>query len=364
MSASRGKETRLKILVALAGPLVMLALIEGAAFLWERGQANGPYAWELVASRRIELVEYPDPAPGYTLMAPGERYEWGGIAVEINALGLRSPETTREKPTGTLRILNLGDSIAMGWGVAYEATYGQLIEGALSAGTGPETRVEVINAGVPGWNLENELAYLLAEGLAFSPDAVVLDLTLVNDIYGRSALERNPRPAWIEWLRANTYLYPFLSIQMQWLAARAEGQDRIPVIDPPTEARSYFPLDPEAEKWDELWSLIVEMHLAASGEGVPLILVMFPLEYQVVDPDFATTPQEVLLDRAAAAGIPIIDLLPVFREACAGKPGEACELEDRYLFADVWMHPSVEGHRLTAEALLPVLLEILDSAPE
>jgi len=35
--------------------------------------------------------------------------------------------------------------------------------------------------------------------------------------------------------------------------------------------------------------------------------------------------------------------------------GGACQLEDRYLFADVWMHPSAYGHEMTAvelEALL------------
>ena len=360
MKPSLAKDTQLKILVALAAPLLMLALIEGGAFLWERGQANGPYAWELVASRRVELVEYPDPAPGYTLLTPGKHYEWGGIEVEVNAHGLRGPETPLVKPLGTLRILNLGDSIAMGWGVAYEQTYGHLLEEALAAGVDPGTQVEVINAGVPGWNLENALAYLLAEGLAFSPDAVILDLTLVNDIYGRNALDRDRRPALIEWLRANTYLYPFLSIQMQWLEARANARDRIPVINPPTEARSYFPLDPESEKWDEIWSLIAEIERTVAEQGIPLFLVLFPLEFQVVDSAFPTTPQEVLLDRAGQAGIPIIDLLPILREACVGKPGGACELEDRYLFADVWMHPSVEGHRLTAGSLLPVFVEIFE----
>lgn len=346
-------------MAAFVAPIAMLALMEGGAFLWEREQTGGPYAWELVASRRIALVEYPAPAPGYTLLAPGERYEWGGIELEVNSRGLRSPETDLEKPAGSFRILNLGDSIAMGWGITYEESYGHLLEAVLPPLLEPGTEVEVINAGVPGWNLENELAFLIAEGLKYSPDAVILDLTLVNDIYGRNALDRNQRPALIEWLRENTYLYPFLSIQAQWLVARANDQDRIPVIDPPREAESYFPIDPNSEKWDEVWGLIEEIDRITGGQGIPLVLVMFPLEFQVVDLAYATTPQEVLQARAAAAGIPVVDLLPVFREACLEKPGGRCTLEDRYLFADVWMHPSPLGHRLTVEALLPILAEIL-----
>ena len=104
---------------------------------------------------------------------------------------------------------------------------------------------EVINAGVPGWNLENALAYLQTEGLKYEPDLILLDLTTVNDIYGKSALLANDRPAAIEWLRSNTYFWPFLTVQLRWMEARNNGRERIDVIDPPTEADRYFPLDPE-----------------------------------------------------------------------------------------------------------------------
>jgi hypothetical protein len=113
------------IALALIGPLLLLGMLEGIAYVWERRQANGLYAWELVASRRMEWVQYREPAAGYTLMKPGSHYEWQGIPVEINSHGLRSPETTYEKPSGTFRILNLGDSVTMGWGIREEDTYGQ-----------------------------------------------------------------------------------------------------------------------------------------------------------------------------------------------------------------------------------------------
>lgn len=345
-----------KLLLSAFSTIVLLGILEAAAFLWERGQAAGPYAWELVASRRIELVEFP--APGYTLLAPGSGGEWGGIAVAVNSHGLREAEFTSDKPEDAFRILNLGDSIAMGWGVAYEETYGRLLQEMLGAGAPGSGRFEVINAGVPGWNLENELAWLIAEGLELHPDAVILDLTLVNDIYGENALDRNNRPAPVEWLDAHSYLFPFIRVQTQFLESRLQGRERIPVLSPPTNARSYFPLDAAAERWDELWDLILEIERAAASQGIPLVLVMFPLEFQVIDDGFPTTPQQVFLARAGEAGIPIVDLLAVFRKACAEKPDGPCELEDRYLFADLWMHPSPLGHRLTAETLLPVLVEL------
>jgi phospholipase/lecithinase/hemolysin len=55
----------------------------------------------------------------------------------------------------------------------------------------------------------------------------------------------------------------------------------------------------------------------------------------------------------------VIDPLPAFRQACREKPGGACHLEDGYLFADVWMHPSAKGHKLIADELEAPLARML-----
>ena len=98
----------------------------------------------------------------------------------------------------------------------------------------------------------------------------------------------------------------------------------------------------------------------AGENDIPTVLILFPLEFQVLDESYPTVAQEVLSDKAAESGLPVLDLLPAFRQACEQKPGGACQLEDRYLFADVWMHPSAYGHKLTAvelEAFLSPLVE-------
>ena len=350
--AQKRSEIALKFALIAIGPLLLLGLLEGSAYFWEQRQSNGLYAWEMVASRRLELISYLEPVPGYTLMKPGSRFEWQGIPVEVNSHGLRGGEIGYENPENTFRILNLGDSVAMGWGVSAEDTYGQQLEALLNQRATGGLQYEVINAGVPGWNLENELAYLQAEGLKFRPDLVLLDLTIVNDIYGKSALSKNDRPALFEWLRTNTYFWPFLTVQLRWMEARATGRARIDVIDPPSKADSYFPLDPDAEKWSEIWGWISKMNDLATESGADFTVLLFPLEFQVIDDQFSTLPQDVFKSRAAEAGIRVVDLLPVFREACLNKPGGSCFREDRYLFADVWMHPSAYGHEITAVELI------------
>jgi hypothetical protein len=355
------REFLLKLGMATLGPLSLLALLEGGAYAWERTQANGPYAWELVASRRIEQIEYHQPGAGYTLMEPGSHYVWQGISVDINAYGLRGPETTYEKPPNTFRILNLGDSIVMGWGIREEETYGRQLERLLNEQTAEGLRYEVINAGVPGWNPENELAYLRAEGLKYEPDLVLHAFTVVNDIHGRGAqVNRDNHLPLIEWLRANTYFWPFLTVQQQWLWARANGRNLIPVLDPPTEPARYFPLDPAASRWATVWGWVHSMNHLAEENDIPFALVLFPIEFQVLDAHFPTLAQELLTAKAAEAGIPVLDLLPAFQLACEKKPDSACHLEDPYLFADNLGHPSAYGHELAATEVRGFLDGILE----
>ena len=351
----KGSELWPQVALAILSPLLLIGLLEGVAYVWERNQANGIYAWELVASRRMVWEKHPTPGAGYTLMRPGSHYEWQGVPVVINSHGLRNPETPYDKPPGTFRILNLGDSVAMGWGAREEDTYGRQLEQLLNEQDEDDLRYEVINAGVPGWNLENEMAYLQAEGLKYEPDLVLLDLTTVNDIKGESALLADNKPGVIQWLRANTYFWPFLTVQMRWLEARAQGRERIDVIDPPTDPGKYFPLDPESEQWTKIWTEVMAIDRLARENQARFALILFPLEFQVLDENYTTLPQDVLMAKAAESGLPALDLLPAFQQACREKPGGACQLEDRYLFADVWMHPSAYGHDVTAAELAPFL---------
>ena len=132
LTVSNRMDILIKILLAIISPSLFIGMLEVGAYTWERGQANGLYAWELVASRRIDLLPHSASDGDYTLMKPGSHYEWQKIPVEINSHGLRGPEVTYEKPTDTFRILNLGDSVTMGWGVRVEDTYGQQLESSLN----------------------------------------------------------------------------------------------------------------------------------------------------------------------------------------------------------------------------------------
>ena len=107
------------------------------------------------------------------------RHEIGGVAVQTNSLGLRGREPAVPKPAGSYRILALGDSTVFGFGVAAASTFSNLLEQKLNRRLA-SPRVEVINAGVPGYSLFNTWSYLQREGIALEPDLLIVE-TNFND---------------------------------------------------------------------------------------------------------------------------------------------------------------------------------------
>jgi hypothetical protein len=350
------------LLISLGTVVVCLAGIELAGYIWEKNTLQGSLGWTLVASRRLNLELHGTVEEPYYLFQPNEDHVWTGIPVHIGSRGFRTDEFAVPKPTNTYRILNLGDSIVFGWEVDQEDTYGKLLERMLNDREDGK-HYEVINAGIPGWNLEEERNFLIEEGMQYQPDLVILDLTIVNDIYGKGP-SISEKWSLFQWLRDHTYGWPFLTTQARFLLSKQRGPEAIPVLNPPKDAAAYFPLDMEDPVWDRIWSFIEEMNSACKEHNVRFLLVAFPTAMQLNSAGHPDTPQRVLADRAPQAGIPVVDLLPVYRKVCESAATGACEGFENILFADVWMHPNQLGHKLAAEQILSSLdCNILEIAP-
>ena len=101
-----------------------------------------------------------------------------GVPLAINSAGLRDREFPREKPSGVYRIVWLGDSTTLGWGVPLAATAPKILERRLNAaGHG---RFEVLNAGVGNYDSVQEVEHYLTIDRAFHPDLVILEY-FIND---------------------------------------------------------------------------------------------------------------------------------------------------------------------------------------
>jgi hypothetical protein len=329
--------------------LVILAALELIGYLWERSASQGQYGWTLVASRRQEQVFKGTTDQPYFLYKPDEDYLWEGIPVHINSRGLRDEEAAIPKPAGTYRLLNVGDSIVYGWRVGHEETFGQQLEQLLNDGPAAQT-VEVVNAAMPGWSLEASRNFLLQEGFDYEPDAVILSIAVVNDITDSPIVRQES--TFFNWLRDHTYSWPFLTTQVRFLMARQVGPEAIPALNPPQEARAYYPQNENNPLYAYVWEFVTEMRDASEARGLPFIVVVFPTAFQLNSSGHPDVAQRTLAGMAEADGITLIDLLPVYAEACTAAGADACEGYENALFTDVWMHPNPAGHRLAAEQLL------------
>jgi lysophospholipase L1-like esterase len=111
-----------------------------------------------------------------TTVAPGV------AAYPLNAHGLRGPEWTLARPPGTFRVAVVGDSFVAGVGLADEAdTLPAQLQRELSRRV-PGARIEVLNLGIEGNNLGAHVDLADAAAKLAAPDALVLCVTLNNDL--------------------------------------------------------------------------------------------------------------------------------------------------------------------------------------
>jgi len=130
-----------------------------------------------------------DPYTGFSLR-PGAEGWWRGEGVtyiKINSDGLRDREHSKTKPPNTLRIAVLGDSFTEAFDVEMQEAWWAVMEQRLQGCDALRgKKVEVINFGVAGYSTARELMTLRHRVWQYSPDVVVLNMTLINDIKDNS----------------------------------------------------------------------------------------------------------------------------------------------------------------------------------
>lgn len=353
------------VIVPIASVVLTLLLLE----LFLRLLVPQPHA--------IETNAYyvADPSLGFRMMPESVGSYFGRIPLEVNAYGHRDDWVPIEKPKGTKRILVLGDSFTIGAGVGQDEAYPQVLEGLLRR---RDPAIDVINAGVGGWEPFQYAEYLETEGVAFEPDLVIVGFFVGNDAYdqtsrpeevsrtavgGRRVLRDSAdRP-----LAASlVFLYQHSHLARLILRARSgEG-----VFEDPAYERSIcdglsdwlvagqrFYLSnhlPEADDTRALMrtSLAQIQRIAdiTSGAAIPMLVLLIPDmnqisplvqerilgpgERQQFDPEM---PQRALARELALRGIPFLDLRETFE-------GREC------LFTNN-SHFDAEGHRLVAAAV-------------
>ncbi|PYJ01768.1 MAG: hypothetical protein DME25_17530 [Verrucomicrobia bacterium] len=110
--------------------------------------------------------------PGYHLR-PGSHSHLFESFISINRLGFRGREISEEKG-GAYRIVCLGESTTFGCTLGPEdRPWPELLEQMIRERLKPNRPVEVVNAGVPGYTLADNLDRLTKEILRLTPDMII-----------------------------------------------------------------------------------------------------------------------------------------------------------------------------------------------
>jgi hypothetical protein len=97
---------------------------------------------------------------------------------KFNALGCRGRDYSIPKPSGTRRLLVLGNSYALGAGVSDEATFSVQLERMLNErATSSQAHYEVINCGAAGYSTREERLFYESTAVKYEPDVVLVTMS-------------------------------------------------------------------------------------------------------------------------------------------------------------------------------------------
>jgi len=171
-------ETRGTIALSMVSGLVCIFIV--AAGMWLIGlkqpkpmgiyASDSKYIWTLAPNtqgkRGIPLEN-------------GSKEVW---SVRISSQGFRDRVVGPKQPN-EFRVLMVGDSFAMGWGLTRDQTMTAVLQKAL-ARKAPGRKITVIDGGVVGYGPWQERGFLHERGFALHPDLVIEQLFPSNDVEG------------------------------------------------------------------------------------------------------------------------------------------------------------------------------------
>jgi lysophospholipase L1-like esterase len=244
--------------------------------------------------------------------------------IRLNSWGLRGPEIAPLQPDQR-RILFIGGSITLGWGVPEKDTVEARLQRMLNdAGDA----AQVLNGGVGNYNTERYVSRFFKELTPLKPTDIVVHYFLRDaeelPAGGGNALLRHSELAVTLWIAYHRLL---------------DKHGETSLVD---HYRGVY--DPSAAGFGVMQSKLRELAEYARRNNVRIYLAMMPDVHNLVDYKFGFV-HDIMRKIAENDGYIYVDLLP----AMLGYPPE-----------QLWAmpgdpHPNAFGHELMARAIFPVL---------
>jgi lysophospholipase L1-like esterase len=266
----------------------------------------------------------------------------GHAATEASGL-LHPHDIPPEKPSGTVRIAVVGDSVGAGIDLPYEQRFPTVLESTLQV---LGRNAQVLNFSVNGYGTTQEARVVETRVAAFDVDAVVLQYCMNDPVVTYTPM------AW--------FVDPDPPASHTWSAVR---QGLRAALGLPSEL-AYVPkdvfesiafwqqhYDPASESWATVRRGFARIADWSREQDVPVLVAIVPL-FTPQDTAGVTSRgfREQVAREAESAGLEWVDL----QAAIATQPGPAMQMTpgDPY-------HPSAAGHGVLGRALVAPVLEAL-----
>jgi len=300
-------------------------------------------------------------APGISVRMRGPEYD---VGVATNSLGMRDDEPAA--PATRPRVLLLGDSFAMGYGVERGSIFADRLEKELS--------IDVVNAGTGGYEIIQQPRVLAEFAPRLHPDAVLYALYLGNDLAQNDEWEVRKDGTLHNLVREYPVRQPheikLVRLVRDFLYGVRKGRSEKEGEWLPFEGYLGLcerTLGPEAKKdYDDASALLSALAETSRQLSLPLLVLMLPYRSMVEPearaslerkiPDLAarydlSQPARVIGERMTALGIDHIDATEFLTDEHRRTGDE--------LFYPVDGHLTVAGHDAVARFVAPRLGELL-----
>jgi lysophospholipase L1-like esterase len=309
--------------ILLLGITLVLCLLAAEVFLRIKNSSMTNYDIEMWRYAKELKQKSDDPALDFDHLRSKSAL-LQSTQIRLNSWGLRGPEIAPLQP-GQRRILFLGGSITLGWGVPEDSTVEVRLQHMLDA---EGDNAQVLNGGVGNYNTERYVSRFFKELTGLEPTDIVVHYFL------RDAEALPPGGGNI--LLRDSELAVTLWIAYHRLADRL-GEDNL--VD--HYRKTYGPDEPGfitmQQQLKRLADYCKEHHIRA-------YFAMTPDVHNLVDYEFGFV-HDIMRNLAEADGYVFIDLLPAMRglppDQLWAMPGDP--------------HPNARGHELMADTIFPVI---------
>jgi lysophospholipase L1-like esterase len=313
------------ILFSILGVTLTMALclVAGEGIIRLKNSSMTNYDIEMWRYSKELKIRSPDPALDFDHLH-SKSAVLQNVNLRLNEWGLRGAPVAAPQP-GVRRILFLGGSITLGWGVAEQDTVEARLQKMLEASG---AKVEVLNAGVGNYNAERYVARFFKELTDLKPTDIVVHYFL------RDAEDLPPGNG--NFLLRNSEVAVTLWIAYHRLFDARGDQS---LLD---HYRATY--QPDAPGFIVMQQQLKRLADYAREHDVRLYLAMMPDVHNLVDYKLGFV-HDIMRRIAQQDGYTYIDLLPAFQ----GRPPE-----------QLWAlpgdpHPNALGHKLMADAIFPVI---------